>query len=56
MNNQTQLCGRPTRTGAPCRRPLQWYETACNAHQSPAETEQAYWVLRAAETAQRAGR
>jgi hypothetical protein len=46
-DNQARRCGRPTRAGTPCRRPLQWYETACNAHQTPTETERAYALLRA---------
>jgi hypothetical protein len=50
MNNPPPaVCGRPTLRGGPCQRPLQWYETACVAHQSPAEAETAYRTLRDAE-------
>lgn len=43
-----QLCGRPTRTGLPCRRPLLWFETACNVHATPDERDQALQKLRSA--------
>lgn len=50
MSSEPRLCGRPTRHGALCRRLLQWYETACTAHQTAAEAEQTYRTLKAAQS------
>lgn len=41
-----KTCGRPTKGGRPCRRPLQWYETACPYHATQAELDQALQRLR----------
>lgn len=51
MSDPRPECGRPTSSGGACRRHLQWYETACAAHQTPAEAEMAYLTLRDAQTA-----
>lgn len=43
------LCGRPTKDGMPCQRPLQWFEDACSVHATPAEQDAALRRLRAAQ-------
>lgn len=43
---EKRTCGRATRNGTPCRRPLQWYELACAIHATHEERDQALAHLR----------